>query len=171
MPIPLDARHVANMQGDFVPQHQNNWMIEIAGLDGDAKDLIVLSLVSFQLPTDRNEEVAIPYGNETRYVAGKATYDTVSLTVNDYVDRKVRKALLDWRKQVYDSETGLVGLPKDYKKTAEIILMASNGTSKRTCRLIGVWPQEVMGGQLDMNSADLVKVEARLRFDRTVWKV
>jgi len=171
MPIPLDARHIANQQGDFAPQHQNNWMLEVAGLDGDDKDLIVLSLVSSALPNESNDEVEIPYGNEKRYVAGQATYETIPLVVNDYVDREVRTALLNWRRQVYDPETGLVGLPSEYKKEGEIIIMASNNTQQRICRLIGLWPQAMNGGTLDMTSADPVQIELTLRYDRSVWKL
>lgn len=169
MPIPLDARHIANQDGDFAPQHQNNWMIEIAGLEGDDRDLIVLSLATGSLPPESNDEVEIAYGNEKRYVAGQATFETVPLTVRDYVDREVRAAIIRWRRQVYDPETGLVGLPSDYKKTADMIIMAPNNTLLRKCSLIGVWPQAMTPGDLDMSSSEQVMIEMTLRYDRAVW--
>lgn len=169
MAIPQDARHIANAEGDFAPQHENNWLIEIGGLDGDAKDLITLSLVSSALPPESNEEISLPYGNETRYVAGKAQFDPIPLVVRDYVDRPVRAALMAWRRQVYDPETGNVGLPSQYKKQAEIILQASNGTLSRSCRLIGIWPQALNPGTLSMDSANPVQIEMTLRYDRALW--
>ena len=169
MPIPLDARHIANQQGDFAPQHQNNWMLEIAGLAGDAKDLIVLSLQSGALPNESSDEVEIAYGNEKRYAAGQTTYETIPLVIRDWVDREVRKAVQDWRGLVYDPETGLVGLPSEYKKTADLILVASNNSVLRVCRLVGVWPQSVNGGTLDMTSSEQVLIEVNLRYDRAIW--
>lgn len=171
MAIPQDARHIANQAGDFVPQHQNNWLVEIAGLEGDDKDLIVLSLVSSNLPTEANNIIELPYGNEIRKVAGKATFEDIPLIVRDYVDRDVRGALVRWRRQVYDTRTGNVGLPSEYKKTAEMILQATNGTQLRTVRLIGVWPSTMNPGALDMASADPVQIEMTLTYDRAEWLI
>lgn len=169
MAIPQDARHIANQEGDFVPQHQNNWMIEIAGLDGDDKDLVVLSLMTLSLPPEKNNVVVLEYGNEQRKVAGKAIFDDIPLKVRDYVDREVRAALMRWRRQVYDTTTGNVGLPSEYKKTAEIILQATNGTQLRTARLIGVWPSALNPGTLDMASDAPVEIELTLTYDRAEW--
>lgn len=171
MAIPQDARHIANQAGDFVPQHQNNWVIEIAGLDGDDKDLIVLSLVSSALPPEANNIIELPYGNETRKVAGKAVFEDVPLIVRDYVDRDVRGALIRWRRQVYDARTGNVGLPSEYKKTAEMILQASNGTQFRAVQMIGIWPSALNPGVVDMASADPVQIEMTLTYDRSVWNL
>lgn len=171
MAIPQDARHIANQSGDFVPQHQDNYVVEIAGLEGDDKDLIVLSLLSTNLPTESNNIVEIPYGNEVRKVAGKAAFEDIPLIVHDYVDRAVRAALVRWRRQVYETRTGNVGLPSDYKKTGEIILQATNGTSFRTVRLIGLWPSTMNPGALDMSADEVVQIEMTLTYDRAEWLV
>lgn len=171
MAIPQDARHIANQRGDFVPQHQNNWVLEIAGLPGDGKDLIVLSLRSGALPNESNEPIVIPYGNEERKVAGKAKFADMPLKVNDWVDRKVRKAIVDWRKQVYDPETGNIGLPSLYKKSAEIILYASDGTRTRSVRLVGLWPSAVEGGELNMEGMEVVQINMTLQYDRAIWNL
>lgn len=167
MAIPQDSRHIANQAGDFVPQHQNMWLLEIADLPGgDDKDLITLSLHSGAMPNESNEEVIIPYGNENRYVAGKAVYETMPLVIKDWVDRATRLALVNWRRQVYDPSTGNVGLPSEYKKTGELILQASNGTLLRRTRLIGLWPLSMEGGELTMEGAEQMLVTVTLRYDR-----
>ena len=169
MAIPQSANHIANQRGDFAPQHQNSWVLEIAGLDGDAKELIVLSLQEGALPNESNEVIQIKYGNESRKVAGKVELAEMPLKVVDWVDKKTRKAVQDWRKQVYDPETGNVGLPASYKKTASIILFASDGTRAREVRLTGLWPSAVVGGSLNMASADIVKIEVTLQYDKAQW--
>lgn len=169
MAVPQDARHIANQEGDFVPQHQDNWLIEIAGLDGDDKDLITLSLLSSNLPTESNNIVEIPYGNEMRKVAGKAIYEDIPLIVHDYVDRDIRGALVRWRRLVYDTRTGNVGLPTNYKRTASMILQATDGTLTRTVDLIGVWPSAMNPGALDMASDEAVQIEMTLTYDRALW--
>lgn len=169
MAIPQDARHIANQQGDFAPQHQNSWLIEIAGLDGDDRDLIVLSLVSSALPAEANNIVELNYGNEVRKVAGRATFEDIPLVVRDYVDRETREALIRWRRQVYDSRTGNVGLPSDYKKTAEMILQDTAGGNERKVRVFGIWPSAMNPGTVDMNSDDPVEIEMTLTYDRSEW--
>jgi len=171
MPVPQDSRHIANQEGDFAPQHQNQWMLEIAGLDGDAKDLIVLSLHSAALPTETSNIVEIPYGNETRKAAGKVTFEDIPLVVKDWVDRGTRKAIMDWRRSVYDPDTGNVGVPSAYKKKAEIIIMAPDGTLERKCEITGVWPSSVNGGTLDNTADEQVLIEVTLTYDKAKWNL
>ena len=171
MAIPQSAAHIANQAGDFVPQHQNNFLIEIAGLEGDDRDLIVLSLMTLALPTERNGVVSLPYGNETRKVAGRAEFEDVPLKVRDYVDRQVRAALVRWRKLVYDSDTGFVGLPSQYKKSANIIMQATNGTHLRAVKLFGVWPSALTPGSLDMSSDAPVEIDMTLTYDKAKWNL
>jgi len=166
MAVPQDARHIAAGDGGFVPQHANNWIIEIAGLEGDDRDLLVLSLHSSNLPTESNNVVEVPYGNQVRKVAGKQIFEDIPLIVKDFVDRETRDAVRRWRRQVSDPVTGNVGLPSDYKKKADMILQATNGTSLRTIPLVGVWPSEYNGGALDMESDEQVLIELTLTYDR-----
>jgi len=169
MALPQSAQHIANAQGDFAPQHQNNWMLEISGLPGDGKDLILLSLVSSALPTETSETIEIPYGNSVRKVAGKTTFESIPLVVNDFVDRDVRAALMAWRAQVYEPNTENVGRPSAYKKEGSLVLQASDGTLSRKCRLQGLWPSSLNGGTLDMSSAEPVQIELTLEYDKAIW--
>lgn len=171
MPLPLDARHIANQTGDFAPQHANHWTIEIAGLDGDDRDLIEMSIMTGALPTETNEVIEMKYGNETIKVAGAVTVESIPLVVRDYVDRDIRGALIRWRRQVYDAETGLIGLPSEYKKSASVIVYASNNTKLRKCRLIGLWPSALNEGTLDQSSSEPIEIEMTLEFDRHVWSL
>jgi hypothetical protein len=144
-------------------------MIEVAGLEGDDQDLIKLSILSTSLPPESNETVEIPYGNETRKFAGRAVFESIPLVVHDYVDKEVRAAINRWRRLVYDPETGLVGLPSEYKKSGEIILVSSNNSILRKCRIIGMWPQAVSPGDMDMSSSEGVQIEVTLEYDRAIW--
>jgi hypothetical protein len=167
---PQASDHIAAEAGTFEPQRQNNWSLEIT-LDEADKDVIIASLVSSALPPESNDEVEIQYQNEKRYVAGQATFETIPLTLVDYVDVETRNAILRWRLQVYNPETGAIGLAKDYKKRGSIIMTAPDGSTERVCRLVGLWPSAVPNpGTLDMSGSDKVMIEVTLRYDKAVWK-
>ena len=60
------------------------------------REVIKLSAVSSSLPAGANEEVELPYGNSRAYVAGKITYESIPLILNDFVDKDTRAAVLRW---------------------------------------------------------------------------
>jgi len=165
---PMSADHIAAEAGSFEPQRSNNFSIEIA-LEAADKDLIIMGLQSVPLPNESNDEIEIQYQNEKRYIAGQYTIDSTTLIVRDFVDQDTRGALMRWRKKVYDPATGQVGLAADYKKSANIVLTAPDGSEKRVCKLKGTWPQALTGGNLAMDASDQVLVELTLRVDKAIW--
>jgi hypothetical protein len=165
---PQSADHIAATAGTFEPQRQNNFSVEFA-IGASDKDIIVMSHQGFPLPKESNEEVTIPYQNETRYVAGKYAVDAGTLVLTDYVDVDTRGAIMRWRKMVYDPATGIVGLAKDYKKTGYIVMTAPDGTRTRVCKLKGSWPQAVDGGELTMDASDKVTMSVTIRYDKVSW--
>lgn len=178
MAVNLSAGHIAAgsgqsntvLQGNYEPQRQNNWYFEVdppSQGDNDTKRVIELALDTGFLPVEQSDEIEVHFVNERVYIAGKPMYDAGSLVLKDYVDQAVMKAIADWRKTVYDPDTGKVGLAKDYKVGATIVLFAPDGTYARKWELSGCWPQQVTyGGTLDMSSSEINKIEITLRFDR-----
>jgi hypothetical protein len=164
----ISAQHLAPAQGFFEPQRSYNWSLEIALDDAGDQILIMQGLDSFSAPTESNEELALHYGNEVRYVAGKASFQAASLTLKDFVDMGVANAIIKWRRRVYNAESGSIGLARDYKKAADLTLMAPNQSATRIWKLQGVWPTEVSYGDLSMSSSSLVMVKVNLRYDRAI---
>lgn len=165
MAVPLDARHIANAAGDFAPQMQNNFMLEIPGLEGDDKDLILLSVQASALPKEATNVVTLPYGNTEAKVAGRTTHEDVPITVRDFVDRETRAALLRWRRTVHDPATGITGLPSAYKKTINLVLVSSDNSVTRVCKFQGAWPSSMDGGTVDHTSDEPVLIEMTLTYD------
>ncbi len=169
MGLPVDARHIANANGDFAPQTQDSWIIEIADLEEDDAELIRLSVQSSNLPTEMNDVMVIPHGNSESKYAGKFHVEDVPIVVKDFVDRKVRQALIRWRRLVSNPDTGAIGLPSTYKRRVDMILQAQDGTLQRKCTLIGTWPSMLNPGILDHSSSDQVLIEMTLTYDRPKW--
>lgn len=169
MALNQNADHIAARAGSFEPQRQNNFTIEIYGLPGDDGQIIQLGLASIsEIPGAENEIVEIPFQNEKVYVAGKASVAAITLSIRDYVDSQTREALLRWRKEVYDSETGKIGLARDYKKAGAIILTAPDGTEERVFDLQGCFLTNDPKGGLDMSASDQIMMEVTLSIDKVI---
>jgi hypothetical protein len=169
MGTPIDARHIADANGDFAPQTQDAWFIEIADLDDDGAELIRLSCMSSQLPTENNEIVVVPMGNSEAKYAGKGHFEDIPLTVRDFVDRKVRDALLAWRRQVWNPEDGSISLPSVYKRNVDLIIQSQDGSIIRTATIKGAWPSSMNPGTLDHGSSEPVLIEMTLTYDWAKW--
>lgn len=176
--MPLYTRATAHLAGPagFEPQRQNNWGFEV-NIPGADPDTVALSLVRGFLPTNYNEEIPIPYGNEVVYVAGRSIWEPGGLICRDWVDRACAKAFLDWRVQVFNPQDGSIGFAADYKRDASIILFPPNydessqargGQFQRVWTLHGCWPVRVnaAANDLDQTSSGQVMMEIALRYDR-----
>jgi hypothetical protein len=173
MAIYTRADHLAT-DVDYEPQRQHNWVLEL-NLDGD-DDSIALSIVNGFLPTRYNDELAIPYGNEVVYAAGKMMWDQGAVTLRDWVRQRTAKLLLDWQVEVGNPTTGAIGFAASYKRDASIVLfppdtVSGEGTEtagEKVWTLHGAWPIRVnpaVNG-LDMTTSGQVLIELLLRFDK-----
>ena len=182
MSVILAATALANQNGAFSPQHVNNWTIEIHGLtiNGGSlltgKDPLSFCLSRGFLPNVGVDEGAIPFGNETVYYAGRARFEADTIEIRDYVDKDIQGILTDWYARVYrgvKGEWGVVGVPKDYKRPADILFSAPDGERtypQRYWALGGVWPVAMNFGKLDMASSEQVQIAVSLRYDRAEYK-
>ena len=161
----MGAAHIASSQGGFEPQRQNNWAIEIEITN---REILELSLSKGFLPREMNEPIAIHYLNEVVYVAGKTTYEEGTVEVIDYVDQNTAKVLSDWRRLVYQAETGIIGPAVSYKKRGTIVMFSPDGKTERKWDLIGMWPHTVDFGTLDMAASEVLRATLTIRFDKAI---
>jgi len=174
MSVILAATALANgATGNFSPQHVNNWTIEIVGVIAGG-DPLSLSLSRGFMPTVGVDEVQIPFGNESVYVAGRARYEGGTLEIRDYVDQDIQGLVRNWFERVYSGiasmTNGRVGVPADYKRNAFILLSAPDGSVERKWRLRGQWPMQWNPGGLDMSSSEQVNLSVACRYDKAVYE-
>jgi len=166
MPIFVSADHIAAQNGAFEPQRKNNFTL-ILEMGGDV-ELIQRSLDEFPIPKETNSPIDVNFGNEVRKVAGRATFEDLSLVLKDFVDQQVVEQMIQWRRQVYDPNTGVIGLARDYKKQGEVIMFGPNGETQRTWKLYGVWPSKLDPGGGNMNANENNKITVTITIDKAI---
>lgn len=175
MPIFTRADNVASSQG-YEPQRQYNWQLEL-GLDGEGND-IVLSVVDGFLPTRRQNELVIPYGNTVVYAPGRMVWDAGDITLRDWCDRNTLKLLLDWQIEVGNPETGAIGLCSSIKRDCSIIQYPPDtvdGTGvevagEKVWTLKGCWPTAINPAVNGLSHAadGQVMIGMTLRYDLAI---
>lgn len=163
--MPASAAHIGAQEGTFEPQFQNNWRLEIYGLDNDDRDIIVLSLRSSELPKWSRNTIVIPYGNEERKVQGRQVYEDIPLVVNDWVDADIRGAMHRWDLQHFDPATGRKGKARDYKKRGSLFIECADESQERSYALTGLAPQNFDAGTVTNESDDVVQMNFNLTVD------
>ncbi len=167
MPI-LNAQHLAAASGFYEPQRSNNWSLEIPLDDVGDQLILIYSQRKIDLPSSSNSAQTINYANEARFVAGPASFGTLSLGVRDFVDIGTANAIIKWRRSVYNPETGSIGLAKNYKKNGDLIVSSPDNSISRVWKLIGLWPETDNFGSLTHDSAGFVDISVTLRYDRAI---
>lgn len=192
MPINMSAAHLGRVADElaFEPQRRDNGIIVVYdvygwgwphGIGGEAA--ITLALQTFQLPSESNAVLEMNYMNEVQKAPSKARLEALEIEIKDFVDVEIAAALVQWRRRVYNPTIdgggtpspapnhrfppmGGLGLCKDFKTTADILLMGPNGGYQRSYTLSGVWPSALKHGEIDMSSSDQVMLTVTLQADR-----
>lgn len=154
--------HGGNQSNPYEPQRRSNFALVIYGVGTDA-DTLILSCASTNIPEPTIREGQIKYFNETvKYAGSIAPFPDGTIKFNDYIDRVTLQSLSAWYQQVFNPATGAIGWAKDYKKTADILLLPpgmpdatapgavlSTLYQNRVWHITGAWPKVLKYDELD----------------------
>lgn len=127
---------------------------------------IELAVDSVGLPSIETEAVELAYGNSSVKVAGRATYNEISVVVKDFIEADVEMILWKWRKMVYNPETDMIGWASKYKKDATIYQYGPDGTVLRKWKLIGCWPTGLDLGEMNYDGSEKKVITMTLAIDK-----
>jgi hypothetical protein len=155
-------------KGLFEPQRKNNWIIQFHLPDARGVRDIQVAAQTVTLPQQEIAEVELDGLNYSTKVAGKVKFANIDFEFKDYLDTQATNAMLAWHYMVANPATGVVGLAKQYKKDADIILFAPNGSMERRWKLQGCWLPKFDPGALDRGSGDKNMCKGTVCYDRAV---
>ena len=145
----------------FEPKRKFRWVFMIEGVDA-------FLMKTAARPTFTTEEIAIPWINHHRYVAGKTTFGTLSVTLHDPIAPSGAQQVMEWVRTHFESVSGRAGYADFYKRDCQLKLLDPVGTVVELWDLKGCFLTNATFGDLDYGAEDMTEISLSIRFDNCV---
>jgi hypothetical protein len=168
-----NADHVAQARGKYNPQKKNMGMFEwhIDGLVAGGQEVLMLSLSNVTVPGYRVGRGEINYLNGTVFYPTKPEpLEEVSISFRDYHDAGTRETLERIFRKVYNPVTGTMGLPRDIKSQATLVLLREDDSGGRPYYLDGVFPMGEPNREFDFGDGEQAIMEMSLSVDFVIGR-
>lgn len=170
--VPLANDTSSNSQGLLMPKLQYRFRVTLEnfGVSNETQEL-TKQVIDAQRPTVAFEPIELPVYNSKVYIAGKHTWNAVTLTLRDDVNNNVQKLVAEQLQKQFDFfEQSAAKAGVDYKYVQRIeILDGGNGvntpTVLETWELYGCMLTNVDYGSLAYANNDAVQVALTIQYD------
>ena len=145
----------------FEPKRQFRWVLAIEGIDA----FIVKTAAR---PNISIEEVEIPFINHRRYIAGKASFETMSVTLHDPIAPSGAQQVMEWIRTHYESVSGRAGYADFYKRDIQLKMLDPIGTVVELWDIKGAFISNATFGSLDYGNEEVMSIDLTLEVDNCV---
>jgi hypothetical protein len=145
----------------FEPKRQFRWVFAIEGIDS-------FLMKTAARPTINTSEMEIPFLNSRRYIAGKTSFDTISVTLHDPIAPSGAQQVMEWVRTHFESVSGRSGYADFYKRDCQLKLLDPVGTVVEHWDMKGCFLTSAAFGDLDYGSEDPTEISLTIRFDNCV---
>ena len=173
--VPLNSSQSASNQGLLMPKLQYRFrvVLENFGVSTPRSEL-TKQVIDCSRPNLTFDNVTLDVYNSRVYVAGKHTWDPITITIRDDVNNAVTKLVGEQVQKQFDFfEQASAASGIDYKFTSRIeILDGGNGSSApnvlETFELFGAFIESVNYNTLAYATSDPVTITMNLRYDNAI---
>lgn len=146
----------------FEPKRKFRWVFALEGIDA-------FLLQKAARPTFTIAEKEIKYINSTRYIAGRQTFEKISLSLYDPIAPSGAQQVMEWIRTHAESVSGRAGYADFYKRDCQIKMLDPVGTCVELWDIKGAMISSAKFGELEYdNDADPMMIELEIRFDLCV---
>jgi hypothetical protein len=145
----------------FEPKRQFRWVLAIEGIDA-------FIIKTATRPNISIEEVEIPFINHKRYIAGKASFETLSVTMHDPIAPSGAQQVMEWVRTHFESVSGRAGYADFYKRDIQLKMLDPIGTVVELWDIKGAFLTAADFGSLDYGASDPSEISITIRFDNCV---
>ena len=173
--VPLDSSQSASNQGLLMPKLQYRFRVSLEnfGVSTPTTEL-TKQVVDITRPNLSFETTTIDVYNSKVYLAGKHTWEAVTLTLREDVSNNVQKLVGEQLQKQFDFfEQSAAASGSDYKFVTRIeITDGANGANAvnvlETFELYGCYIESAIYNQLAYQTSDAVTVTLSLRYDNAI---
>jgi hypothetical protein len=145
----------------FEPKRKNRWIFALEGIDS-------FLIKTASRPSISIEEQTISYMNSKRYLAGNATFETISLTLHDPIAPSGAQQVMEWVRTHFESVSGRAGYADFYKRDCQLKLVDPVGTIIELWDIKGCFLTSAGFGDVSYEDSAMMEVSLTLRFDNCV---
>ena len=173
--VPLDSNASASSQGLLMPKLQYRFRVTLEnfGVSTPTTEL-TKQVMDVTRPTVSFEQIELHAYNSKVYLAGKHTWEAITLNLRDDVTGQVQKLVGEQLQKQFDFyEQSSAASGADYKFVTRIeILDGGNGANEvnvlETFELYGCYVDNANYNQLAYNSSEPVSVTLSIRYDNAI---
>ena len=160
--------------GVLQPKLKNRWMVQFInlGTGGVSARELSMQVVTVSRPKITFNEVELHRYNSVSWVAGKHTYEPLTMTVQDNYSNGASKAIqsqVERQQKLIGANSGqyLATAPDGatYKFAVKLTMLDGGTQVLEECNYEGCWITSADGGELDYSSNDIVTIGLTMRFD------
>lgn len=145
----------------FEPKRKNRWILAIEGIDA-------FLVKSAARPTFQIGETEINFINAKRYIAGKMTFDSLSVTIHDPIAPSGAQQVMEWIRTHYESVSGRAGYADFYKRDIQLKMLDPVGTVVELWDIKGAFLTSASYGDLSYDGDEPTDISLTIRFDNCV---
>ena len=145
----------------FEPKLKNRFVMSVDGIPA-------YLIKTANRPTISFEEVELNHLNVKRFVKGKATWETVEMTLYDPVVPSAAQAVMEWVRLSHESVTGRDGYSDFYKKDIRIKTLGPVGDIVEEWILKGAYCQTANFGSMDWAQSEPVSITMTIVMDYAI---
>jgi len=173
--VPLANDTSTNSQGLLMPKLQYRFRVTLEnfGVSNETQEL-TKQVIDASRPTVQFDQIELPIYNSRVYLAGKHTWNPVTITLRDDVNNNVQKLVAEQLQKQFDFfEQSAATAGIDYKFVQRIeILDGGNGVNTpsvlETWELYGCMLTNVEYGALAYATSEAVTVTLNIQYDNAV---
>jgi len=145
----------------FEPKRKFRWILAIEGIDS----FLVKSTARPQMDMTATE---IHWMNTVRYVAGKAKFSTMSVTLYDPIAPSGAQQVMEWIRAHNETVSGRAGYADFYKRDLQLKMLDPVGTVVELWDIKGAQITSAQFNDLDYGTEDAVEIALTLQMDNCV---
>ena len=173
--VPLDSNASASNQGLLMPKLQYRFRVSLEnfGVSSPSTEL-TKQVIDVTRPSVSFDQMTVDIYNSRVYLAGKHTWEPITITLRDDVNNSVTKLVGEQIQKQFDFfEQSSAASGIDYKFTARIeMLDGGNGASApnvlETWEMYGAYIENVNYNTLAYNTSDPATITMSLSYDNAI---